>query len=150
MVKTQSVPTLNTIHRLYFNIHILTGVRPDVLQQTVLLSQSVQRVVSLTSGSDVTRQSVGGNLGGSSSLSVNVGNVDLDRGVVLGLDDSVRSRALSWDVQFHLMLVYVGVGINANMGPRLRGRFPNDGGLILDSCVFVTEGHLTNTFSSHR
>lgn len=81
----------------------LTGVRPDVLQQTVLLSQSVQRVVSLTSGSDVTAQGVGSNLRGSSTLFVKVGDVDLDRGVVFSLNHSVRSRALSWDVQFHLL-----------------------------------------------
>lgn len=86
----------------------LTGVRPDVLQQTVLLSQSVQGVVSLTSTSDVTAQSVGG--GGTSNgsaLLIDVGDVDLDRSVVLGLDNSVGGRALSWDVQFNLkMLVW--------------------------------------------
>lgn len=83
----------------------LTGVRPDVLQQTVLLSQSVQRVISFTSGSDVTAQGVGGvGTGNGSSLLVDVGNVDLNRGVVLGLDDSVRSRALSWHVQFDLLV----------------------------------------------
>lgn len=81
----------------------LTGVRPDVLQQTILLSQSVQRVVSFTSGSDITGQSVGG-VGtlNSSTVFVNVSNVDLNRSMVLSLDDSVGGRTLSWDVQFHL------------------------------------------------
>lgn len=32
----------------------LTGVRPDVLQQTVVLSQTVQGVIGFTSGSDGT------------------------------------------------------------------------------------------------
>ena len=32
----------------------LTGVRPDVLQQTVVLSQTVQRIITFTSSSDVT------------------------------------------------------------------------------------------------
>lgn len=84
------------------DIH-LTGVRPHVLQQTVLLGQSVQRVITLTSGSDVAGQGVGGvGASDSSALLVNVGDVDLDGGVVLGLDDSVGSRTLSWNVQFNL------------------------------------------------
>lgn len=83
--------------------HGLTRVRPDVLQQTVLLGQSVDGVVTLTSGSDVTRQGVAGvGTSNGSALVVNVGNVDLDRSVVLGLDDSVGSRTLSWHVQFDL------------------------------------------------
>ncbi|KAH3662289.1 hypothetical protein OGAPHI_005539 [Ogataea philodendri] len=81
----------------------LTGVRPDVLEQTILLSKSVQGVISLTSSSDVSTQSVGGvRAWDSSSFLVNIGNVDLDRSVVLGFDDSVSGRALSWNVQFNL------------------------------------------------
>lgn len=83
--------------------HGLTRVRPDVLQQTVLLGQSVDRVVSLTSGSDVAGQGVGGvRTSNGSALSIDVGDVDLDGSVVLSLDDSVRSRTLSWHVQFDL------------------------------------------------
>lgn len=81
----------------------LTGVRPDVLQQTIVLSQTVQGVVALTSGSDVTGQSVSDVLtwDGTAFL-IDLGNVDLDRGVVLGLDNSVGSRTLSWNVKFDL------------------------------------------------
>lgn len=80
----------------------LTGVRPDVLQQAVVLGQSVQRVVSLTSASDVTAQSVGGvGTSNGSSFLIDVGNVDLDRSMVLGLDDSVSGRALSGNVEFN-------------------------------------------------
>lgn len=82
----------------------LTGVRPDVLEQTVSLGQSVQRVVSLTTGSNVTGKSVGGEgVWNSTALLVNVDNVELDGSVVLSLDDSVGGRALSWNVQFDLV-----------------------------------------------
>lgn len=39
------------------------------------------------------------------ALLVNLGNVDLDRGVVLGLDDLVGGGTLSWDVKLNLTLV---------------------------------------------
>lgn len=87
------------------DIHLLslTGVRPDVLQQTSLLGQSVHGVVSLTSGSDVAGQGEGGVVTwDGSALSIDVSDVDLDGSVVLGLDDSVGSRTLSWHVQFDL------------------------------------------------
>lgn len=85
-------------HRIY-SAYCLTGVVPDVLQQTVLLGQSVQGVVSLTSTSNVAAQGVGGvGTGNGSALGVNVRDVDLDRCVVLGLDDSVSGRALSGNV----------------------------------------------------
>lgn len=81
----------------------LTGVRPDVLQQTVVLSQTVQGVVTLTSGSDVAGQSVSDVFTwDGTALFVNLSNVDLNRGVVLGLDNSVGGRTLSWNVKFDL------------------------------------------------
>ena len=77
----------------------LAGVGPDVLEQTVLLGKSVEGVVGLASGSDVAAQGVGDVLAwDGSALLVDLGDVDLDRGVVVGLDDSVGGRALSWNV----------------------------------------------------
>ena len=82
---------------------LLTRVRPDVLQQTVVLSKSVQGVISLTSGSNVTGKSVSDVLTWDSvAILIDLGDVDLDRGVVLSLDDSVGSRALSWNVKLDL------------------------------------------------
>ena len=81
----------------------LTGVSPDVLQQTIVLSQTVQRVIGFTSGSDVTGQSVGNVFTwNGTAFFVNSGNVDLNRGVVISLDDSVGSRTFSWNVKFDL------------------------------------------------
>lgn len=36
------------------------------------------------------------------AILIDLSDVDLDRGVVLGLDDSVGSRALSWNVKLDL------------------------------------------------
>lgn len=81
----------------------LSRVRPDVLEDSVLLSESVQRVVSLGSRSDVTGQSVGDVVTGDGSASlVDLGDVDLDRRVVISLDDSVSGRALSGNVKLNL------------------------------------------------
>lgn len=81
----------------------LTAVREDVLQQTVGLSQSVERVIGLTSGSNVTREDVSLVVTrDSTAILINVGNVDLDRGVVLSLDESVGSRTLARNVKFDL------------------------------------------------
>ena len=80
-------------------VTILTRVRPDVLQQTIILSQSVQRIVRFTSGSDVTGQSVSDVLTwDSSTFFVNLGDVDLNGSMVLGLDDAVSGRTLSWNI----------------------------------------------------
>ena len=70
------------------------------------MGQTVQRVVGFTSGSDVAGQSVGDELTwDGTALLVNLGDVDLDGSVVLGLDNSVGGRTLSWNVQFDLQRV---------------------------------------------
>ena len=77
----------------------LTGVRPNVLQQTIVLSQTVQRVIGFTSGSNVTGQSVSDVFTwNGAAFFINLGNVDLNRSVVIGFDDSVGSRTLSWNI----------------------------------------------------
>lgn len=67
------------------------------------MSESVKRVVRLTTASNVAAESVGEVVAwDGTSLLVDLSNVDLDRTVVLSLDDSVSGRALSWDVKFDL------------------------------------------------
>lgn len=101
-------PTIQVLisnQHFYFNSipKHLSGVRPDVLEDTVLLGQSVERVISLGSRSDVTGQSVGDVVTGNGSASlVDLGDVDLDGGVVISLDDSVSGRALSGNVKLDL------------------------------------------------
>lgn len=83
--------------------HNLAGVREDVLEDTVSLSKSVQGVVSLTAGADVARKDVSGVVtSNGTAILVNVGNVDLNGSMVLGLDDTVSGRALAGNVKFNL------------------------------------------------
>lgn len=72
---------------------------PDGLDETITLSQSVQRVVGLTHGTDEAAQGVDMVLSGDgTAVLVNLGDGDLDGAVVLGLDDAVGSAALARDV----------------------------------------------------
>lgn len=67
---------------------------------TLLGSQPVERVVSLSSSSHVTGQREDGRRSlDQSAVLVNVTDGNLDRGVVLGLDDSASGSALSWHVE---------------------------------------------------
>ena len=72
---------------------------PDVLEETVPLSESVHGVVALGHGADETGKGVDVVLAGDlTAVLVNLGDGDLDGGVVLGLDDAVGGRALPGDV----------------------------------------------------
>lgn len=72
---------------------------PDGLDETITLSQSVQRVVRLTHGTDEAAQGVDMVLSGDgTAVLVDLGDGDLDGAVVLGLDDAVGSAALARDV----------------------------------------------------
>lgn len=72
---------------------------PDALDETVTLGQSVQGVVGLAHGADEAAEGVDVVLAGdSAAVLVDLGNGDLDRAVVLGLDDAVGSAALARDV----------------------------------------------------
>lgn len=72
---------------------------PDVLDEAVTLGQSVQGIVGLAHGADETAEGVDVVLAGDGAARlVNLGDGDLDGGVVLGLDDAVGGRALAGDV----------------------------------------------------
>lgn len=83
----------------YFFVLYLSLGGPDVLEETIALGQAVQGIVALTHGTDEAAQSVDVVLAGDGTASlVDLGNVDLDRAVVLGLDDAVGGAALARDV----------------------------------------------------
>lgn len=71
---------------------------PHVLQQTISLCQSVQRIVALAHCSYESAESVDLVLARQSTVLVNLCDGDLDGCVVLGLDDAVGSAALAGDV----------------------------------------------------
>jgi hypothetical protein len=74
--------------------------RPDVLEETVTLSESVQSIVALAHGADETGESVDNVLAlDRPAVLVDLGDGDLARTVVLGLDDAARRRALAGDVK---------------------------------------------------
>lgn len=93
----------------------LTAGGPDVLEVAVLLGKAVEGVVTLTAGTDETAESVGLVLAGVAAVLVNLADGELDRGVVVGLDDAVGGAALAGDVEIDdlslLVLHFGGCGV---------------------------------------
>ena len=85
-------------HLLQSSDLTLAGGSPDVLQVSVTLSEAVEGVITLTTGTDETAQSVGVVLAGVATVLVNLADGDLDGGVVVGLDDAVGGAALAGHV----------------------------------------------------
>jgi hypothetical protein len=72
---------------------------PDVLDDAVPLGEAVHGVVGLAHGADEAAEGVGVVLAGDgAAVLVDLGDVDLDGAVVLGLDDAVGGAALAGDV----------------------------------------------------
>ena len=71
---------------------------PDVLEEAVALGEAVHAVVALAHGADEAAKSVDLVLASVTAVLVNLGDGDLDRAVVLGLDDAVGRAALAGDV----------------------------------------------------
>ena len=72
---------------------------PHILDEAVTLGQSVQGIVGLAHGADETAEGVDVVLAGDGAAGlVNLGDRNLDGGMVLGLDDAVGGRALAGDV----------------------------------------------------
>jgi len=69
---------------------MLPGSGPDILEQTITLSEAVQRVITLTHRTDETAESVVDALTGVASVLVNLSDRDLDRRVILGLNQVPR------------------------------------------------------------
>jgi hypothetical protein len=57
------------------------------------LSETVKRVVRLSLLTDETTESIGGEGVGETTFSIDITNVDLDRRMVLGSDETVGGRA---------------------------------------------------------
>ena len=76
----------------------LAASAPDVLQQTIPLRQSVEGIVALAHGSHEAAQGVDLALACESAVLINLANRDLDRCVVLCLDNAVGGAALAGDV----------------------------------------------------
>lgn len=77
----------------------LAGAGVDVLEVTILGDKAVKGVIALGVGANEAGEGVGGELTGEVAGGINIANVDLDGGVVLGGNDAVGGRALAGDVK---------------------------------------------------
>ena len=78
--------------------HLALGV-PDGLEETIALGKAVEGVVRLAHGANEAGESVDDVLAlDGTAVLVDLGDGDLARTVVLGLDDAARRRALAGDV----------------------------------------------------
>lgn len=92
--------------QLHYPKH-LPGRAPDRLEEAVLLCEPVEAVVTLAHGTDETAESVDLVLAGVATVLVNLANAELDRGVVLGLDDASGGRAFAGDVKVNELSTFV-------------------------------------------
>jgi hypothetical protein len=85
-------------------MHLSLGAStPHILQQTVPLCQSVQGIIALAHRPNEAAECVDLALACESTILIHLSDGDLDRCVVLGLDDSVGCAAFARDVtvKFH-------------------------------------------------
>jgi hypothetical protein len=80
------------------SLNNLSRSAPYTLQESISLSQPVERIVALAHGTNEAAKSKGVVLASVSAVLVDFSNADLDRSVVLGLDDAVGGGALAGDV----------------------------------------------------
>lgn len=106
------------------SLHLSLGA-PDALEETVTLSKAVHGIVGLAHGADEAAEGVDVVLAGDgAAVLVDLGDVDLDRAVVLGLDDAVGGAALAGDVTVKRQnLVSLSVSIARIAGPDI-SKFP--------------------------
>merc|ERR1719180_192909 len=79
-----------------------------LVNDAVLLGQSVDAVVALTHPADGTTDGVGGEASGHASGGlIHRGKVDLDGGVVPGRQDPVGGAALPWDVHVDILASFI-------------------------------------------
>jgi hypothetical protein len=70
----------------------LSGSAPDALEVAIFLCEPVQAVVALAHGADEAAEGVDLGIASVAAVLVNLGDGDLDRCVVLGLDDASGGR----------------------------------------------------------
>ena len=77
--------------------------RPHVLQVSITLGKTVERVVALATGTHEAAKCVALVLAGCAAVVVDLCDGDLHRAVVVGLDDTVGCAALAGDVPIQLV-----------------------------------------------
>jgi len=80
-------------------VYRLSDGAPDVLDEAVALSKAVQGIVALAHGPNESAEGIDVVLAlDGTAVLVDLGDGNLNRGVILGLDDAVRGAALARDV----------------------------------------------------
>lgn len=79
------------------------------LLTTVLGGKAVDGVISLGLLADKTREGIGGEAAGVTTASINLTNVDLDRGVILGSDQTVCGGANQRDKKENSLSIYAHI-----------------------------------------
>jgi hypothetical protein len=106
-----SVP--RTTQLLPISENPLPGRAPDALEEAILLCEPVQAVVGLAHCAHETAERVGLVIAGVAAVLVDLSDADLDRGVVLGLDDAAGSAALAGDVAVKLKISIRAVDVTS-------------------------------------
>lgn len=118
------VRVLCTFHSNFFSfsrhyIPHLSLSAPDILEETVALGQTVHSVVGLAHGADEAAEGIDVVLAGDgTAVLVNLGNGDLDRAVILGLDDAVGSAALAGDVAVNRSRIISTTSFHISIRPK--------------------------------
>jgi hypothetical protein len=86
-----SLTVRNAVPQLHIPIR-LSGSAPDALEEAILLCEPVQAVVALAHGADEAAEGVHLVVASVAAVLINLGDSNLDRCVVLGLDDAPGGR----------------------------------------------------------
>lgn len=110
-------------HSVQHPRHLALGV-PDGLEETIALGKAVEGVVRLAHGANEAGEGVDDVLAlDGTAVLVDLGDGDLARTVVLGLDDAARRRALAGDVtgrrsEFHFYPLLQMTTYRSTISPR--------------------------------
>jgi hypothetical protein len=129
--KAQPIP--HTSHsiipapKISHNANLVSARVPDTLEETVALGEAVHAVVALAHCAHEAAKRIDLVLAGVTAVLVHLGNADLNRAVILGLDDAVGRTALAGDVPTQRETVLVCVFpqfLHSGRAARRRGLSP--------------------------
>lgn len=92
------MPSRTSAGPAYPAAHALPRRAPDALEEAVPLGEPVHRVVRLAHGAHEAAEGICLVLARVAAVLVDLADAELDRGVVLGLDDAAGGAALAGDV----------------------------------------------------
>jgi hypothetical protein len=119
------------VPKISHNANLVSARVPDTLEETVPLGEAVDAVVALAHCAHEAAKRVDLVLAGVAAVLVNLGDADLDRAVVLGLDDAVGRAALAGDVPAQRKIRLVCILLIPPLGG-----FPGAEGFLGSRCKF--------------